>query len=118
MNIPLEHHAVCNDAPGDTAGDAAMTLHPYTIIHDRMEGGGKPGCRWSIALQQLRSGHSLKALIVLPHAMRFNLDATAAQLAQAAEERGEQEQYYFGTIHCTPTLTFTFPVYQEVSYGS
>jgi glyoxalase family protein len=55
MNMPLSYHSVGNDA----AGDAPMTLHPYTLVHDRMEGGGKSGCRWSIALQQLCSAHSL-----------------------------------------------------------
>src|SRR5438105_6089904 len=41
--IPLSHHSVCNDAPSD----APVTLHPYTVVHERMGVGGKPGCRWT-----------------------------------------------------------------------
>jgi hypothetical protein len=57
-----------------------MTLHAYTVVHERMEGGGKPGCRGSSALQQLRSGPSLTGWKEVPFQMERAVEASKRHL--------------------------------------
>src|SRR5207249_3528317 len=76
MNIPLEQHSVCNDAPND----APMTLHPYTRVHERMEVGESQGADGRIPHRQLRSGHSLKGWKEVPFQMERAVGASKLHL--------------------------------------
>ena len=72
--------AACNDAPSDAAGDAPMTLHPYTVVHEQMGGGESQGADGRSPLQQLRSGHCLKGWKEVPFQMERAVGASKLHL--------------------------------------